>query len=99
VFPQDSSVNEPPLAVEGDVERYDHREYDDYYSHARALFNLFDEEEKQRLFNNIGEAIAGVPDQTVERQLALFDKVDPAYGSGVRNALGKPAPVSETALP
>ena len=98
-FPQDASVNEPPLAVEGDVERYDHRLDDDYYSHARALFNLFNAGEKERLFNNIGEAIAGVPAAIIERQMALFDKVDPAYGAGVRKALGKPAPASETALP
>ncbi len=98
-FPQDPSVNEPPLAVEGDIERYDQRLDDDYYSHARALFNLFDAGEKERLFNNIGEAIAGVPAAIVERQMALFDKVDPAYGAGVRKALGKPAPTSETALP
>lgn len=37
---------ESPLAVEGDIERYDHRKDDDYYSHARALFNLFRAEEK-----------------------------------------------------
>lgn len=98
-FPQDPSVNEPPLAVEGDIERYDHRKDDDYYSHARALFNLFNAGEKERLFQNIGEAIAGVPSQILERQMALFEKVDPAYAAGVRKALGKPAPVSETALP
>jgi catalase len=98
-FPQDASVNEPPLAVEGAIERYDHRADDDYYSHARALFNLFDAGEKERLFNNIGEAIAGVDEEIVQRQLGLFAKIDPAYAAGVRQALGKPEPVSETALP
>ncbi|MCY0386251.1 catalase [Robbsia sp. Bb-Pol-6] len=98
-FPEDASVNEPPLAAEGDIARYDHREDDDYFSHPRALFNLFDDGEKARFFNNIGEALAGVPQEIVERQIALFEKIDPRYAQGVRDALGKPGPVSETALP
>ncbi len=31
----------------------------------------------------------GVPEEIVERQLALFDRVDPAYGDGVRTALAE----------
>jgi catalase len=31
----------------------------------------------------------GVPKEIVERQLKHFDKVDPAYGKGVRDALKK----------
>jgi catalase len=31
--------------------------------------------------------------------VALFAKIDPAYAEGVKKALPKPAPVSETALP
>jgi len=96
-FPQDPSVNEPPLAVAGDIERYDHRKDDDYFSQPRALFNLFNADEKQRLFSNIGEAIAGVPDAIIQRQLALFEKIDPAYAAGVRKVLGKLSPVAETA--
>src|SRR5471030_76820 len=92
-FPQDPSVNEPPLAVAGDIERYDHRKDDDYFSQPRALFNLFNADEKQRLFSNIGEAIAGVPDAIIQRQLALFEKIDPAYAAGVRKVLGKLSPV------
>jgi len=30
-----------------------------------------------------------VPDEIIQRQLKLFDKVDPAYGKGVCNALRK----------
>ena len=36
---------------------------------------------------NIATAMTGVPEFIVERQLALFDQVDPAYGAGVREAL------------
>lgn len=75
------------LAVEGDIARYDHRLDDDYYSHPRALFNRFGSDEKQRLFQNIAEAISGVPAHIVERQLTLFEKIDPAYATGVREAI------------
>jgi catalase len=44
-------------------------------------------EQRQRLFSNIATAMSGVPQFIVERQLAHFDKADPAYGAGVRAAL------------
>jgi catalase len=84
---QDPSVAEPPLRISGDADRYDHREGNDDFSQPRALFRLFDGAQKQRLFANIAEAMQGVPASIVERQLALFDQVDPAYGAGVRAAL------------
>ena len=40
-FAQDRNASEPPLAA-GAVDRYDHREDDDYYSQPGALFRLFD---------------------------------------------------------
>jgi catalase len=84
---EDPSVEEPPHRYAGDVGRYDHRGTADHFSQPRALFALFDEGRRARLFSNIAEAMAGVPEFIVERQLALFTKVDPAYGEGVRNAL------------
>lgn len=81
------NVAEPPLPISGDADRYDHREGNDDYSQPRALFNLFDQGQRERLFNNIAEAMQGVPEFIVERQLAHFDKVHPEYGAGVRAAL------------
>jgi catalase len=43
--------------------------------------------------------MASVPRDVVDRQLALFDKIDASYGDGVREELGKTPPVSETVLP
>lgn len=86
---QNPAVAEPPLRLSGDAARYDHRLGNDDFSQPRALFNLFDQAQKQRLFENLAAAMAGVPDFIVERQLALFDKVHPDYGAGVRRALGK----------
>jgi len=81
-------VAEPPLRISGDAGRYDHREGDDDYGQARALFRLFDEEQRQRLFARIAGAMDGVPRAIVERQLGHFRDVDPAYAAGVESALG-----------
>jgi catalase len=86
---ENPEVKEPPLRLTGDADRYNHRIGNDDFNQPRALFNLFNAEQKQRLFNNIRDAMDGVPDFIVERQLALFDQVHPDYGNGVRKALGK----------
>lgn len=84
---QNPDVAEPPLKISGDADRYNHREGNDDFSQPAALFNLFDDGQKQRLFNNIAGAMQGVPQNIIDKQLALFDKVDPAYGAGIRAAL------------
>lgn len=93
---EDPSVAEPPLALDGDAARYDHREGNDDFSQPRALFHLFDEGQRQRLFANIAAAMGGVPQSIIDRQCALFDRIDPAYGAGVREALAKAAQQSPT---
>ena len=89
---------EPPLKISGDAARYDHREGNDDYSQPRALFNLFNEEQKARLFSNIAEAMRGVPGLIIERQLGHFEQVHPDYASGVRAALSGKARVLTHAL-
>jgi len=84
---QDTSVKEPPLRIAGDADRYNHRDGNDDYGQVAALFRLFDEGQRQRLFNNIAAAMQGVPGEIVERQLTHFGRVDPAYAAGVRAAL------------
>lgn len=86
---QDPTAKEPPLRLVGDADRFDHRQGNDDFSQPRALFALFDAGQRSRLFANIAAAMAGVPDVIVLRQIALFDAVDPAYGAGVRAALGR----------
>ena len=80
-------IVEPSLCVEGDVARHDHREGNDDYSQPGALFRLFDDGQKARLFANIARAMQGVPDAIVDRQIAHFSQADPAYGEGVRRAV------------
>jgi len=77
---------EPPLKISGDADRYNHRIGNDDFIQPRALFNLFDDAQKQRLFSNIAAAMIGIPDAIAERQCLLFDQIAPAYGAGVRAA-------------
>jgi catalase len=73
-----------------DVARHNHRDgNDDYGRQVRALFKLFDAEQKARLFSNVVAAMGGVPGAIVERQLAHFKLVHLDYESGVRAALEK----------
>jgi len=48
----------------------------------------FQAEEQQRLFRNAAAAMAGVPEEIVQRQLVHFHKADPRYADGVAKALG-----------
>ncbi|MFD2237157.1 catalase [Aureimonas populi] len=84
---EDPSVEEPPHRYAGEVGRYDFRGEADHYSQPRALFELFDDGQKQRLFATLAGAMQGVPQFIVDRQLAHFDKVHPDYGAGVRKAI------------
>jgi catalase len=85
---EDRSVEEPPLRVSGDISRYENNQQIDDFKQPGDLFRLFNQEQRERLFKNIAAAMEGVPVEIIERQLAHFDKADPAYGAGVRAALG-----------
>ncbi|HSV73199.1 MAG TPA: catalase [Chthonomonadales bacterium] len=84
---EDPSAKEPPLPLDGDADRYDHRDGNDDYTQAGNLYRLMPAGERDRLHKAIAGAMAGVPGEIVERQLAHFDRADPAYGAGVRAAL------------
>ena len=86
---EDPSVKEPPHRYAGDVGRYDFRGTADHFSQPRALFELFDEGERSRLFENYAAAMTGVPAEILERQFALLDRVHPDYGRGVREAVAR----------
>ncbi len=84
---EDPSQAEPPLAITGAMDRYNHRDGNDDYVQVKALFDLFDDGQKSRLFSNIAAAMQGVPQDIIDRQMVHFDAVDKAYGDGVRAAL------------
>ena len=67
-----------------------HGTSEDNFTQAGDLYRLLPADEKERLFTNIAASLGnGVPKEIVDRQLAHFDKADPAYDAGVRAALAK----------
>lgn len=85
----DPSFQEPPMRITGDIARYEYEEEMDVYTQPRDLFNLFDKDQKKRLYGNIARAMAGVPENIINRQLEHFEKVSPEYAEGVKKALSK----------
>ncbi len=75
---QDEQYIGPPFPVDGDGYRYSHLEdSDDHCSQPRALFKLMSDDQKNQLFGNVAAAMDGVSRDIIDRQLALFAKVDP----------------------
>jgi len=85
---EDPSVKEPPLAIAGDADRYDHRDGNDDFTQAGDLFRLLPADEQNRLMDAIAGAMQGVPQEIVTRQIGHFAKADPAYGAGVAKRMG-----------
>ncbi len=85
---ENPAVQEPPLALTGAADRYDHRDGSDDYTQAGELFRLMPSDEQARLLDTIAAAMNGVPAAITRRQIAHFTKADPAYGAGVAARLG-----------
>ncbi len=79
---------EPPLALDGAADHWNHREDDDYYTQPGKLFRLMTPEQQQVLFENTARAMEGVSEEVRRRHIANCTKADPAYGKGVAEALG-----------
>jgi len=84
---EDPSLQEPPLPLGATAGRFDHRDGNDDYTQAGNLFRMLDGDHQQRLATAIAGAMAGVPQEIVERQLAHFDRADSDYGRLVRQLL------------
>ena len=67
---------------------YNHRLGNDDYKQPGDLFRLMAPDAKERLMDNIAEAMNGVPVEIVKRQVVHFYKADPAYGEGVAKRMG-----------
>ena len=60
------------------------------FAQARAMFHLFDDEQKELLFSNIASAMKGAPDEFISKQMTRFSKIDPAFSWGVKEAMVQP---------
>lgn len=81
------AVMEPPLRIDGDAARYNHRDGNDDYTQAGNLYRLMDADARTRLVNNLVGALKSVPVFIQERQVGHFHKADPEYGSRVAAGL------------
>jgi len=77
---------EPPLRIDGDADRYYQEDADIDYVQPRALYEMFSDEQKQRLYNNYAAAMGPCSDSVKERWYAVLEKVHPDYAAGVRKA-------------
>jgi len=80
--------SEPPLALEGSADHFDHREDQDYYSQPGLLFRLMDSKQQAVLFANTARSMGDAPEEIKLRHINNCMKADPAYGKGVAAALG-----------
>lgn len=87
---EDPGYREPPLAISGDADHYDHREGNDDYQQPGDLYRLMSPEQRSLLAENIYQAMAGIPQRIQLRQIAHFYRADPEYGRAVEAGLGLP---------
>ncbi|EKT55596.1 catalase [Providencia sneebia] len=87
LFQEQPNFSEPPLSIEGAAAHWNHREDEDYFSQPRALYELLDDAEHQRMFARLAGELIQASEETQKRQIELFKKVHPEYGAGVENAI------------
>ena len=78
---------EPPLRIDGDADRYNQEEADIDYVQPRALYEMFSDEQKARLYKTYAAAMGPCSDGVKERWYAVLEKVHPDYAAGVRKAV------------
>ena len=86
---EDPSVAEPPLKIDGDAARWNHREgNDDFQPASRPVPAVRRRAEAAALRQHRGGHGRRCPRLSVDRQLALFGQVDPDYAAGVARGAG-----------
>ncbi len=81
---------EPPLALSGAADHWDHREDSDYYTQPGKLFRLMSKTQQKALFENTARSVGGAPKEIQLRHIGNCLKADPVYGKGVAAALRIP---------
>jgi catalase len=84
----DPRLKEPPLKISGDADSYNHRDGNEDYSQAGALYRLMNADQKSQLIANLVSALKTVPRLIQVRQTGHFYKADTDYGSNVASGLG-----------
>jgi catalase len=86
-WPEQPDFREPPLAITGAADHWNHRVDDDYYSQPGDLFRMMTPTHQQTLFDNTARAMVGVSAPVRNLHIEHCTKADPAYGAGVAAAI------------
>ena len=89
----------PSSAMFGAVDRHNHRNDEDYYSQAGALYRLMKEDQRTLLVNNIVGAMKSVPAFIQKKQVEHFRKADKEYGDRVEKGLKAAMPGDPLRVP
>jgi catalase len=87
---QQPEFAEPPLALDGAADHWNHRVDEDYFTQPGLLFRLMSKEQQKTLFGNTARALGDAPREVKIRHIGHCAKADPAYGKGVADALRIP---------
>ncbi|PIL18768.1 hypothetical protein P775_19560 [Puniceibacterium antarcticum] len=84
----DPSVTEPALKIDPEAFRYTQEVTEADFIQPRALYaEVMDQDERDRLHDNMAAAMGPCSESVTERWLAVLKRVHPDYESGVREAL------------
>ena len=82
-------LEEPELDLIGPATRWDfHEDDNNYFEQPGKLFRLMTPEEQQRLFDNTARNMGDSEEHIKKRHIYHCYQADPAYGTGVAEALG-----------
>ncbi len=87
---------DPPLALSGDADHYDHRDDDDHWEQPGNLFRSMSPAQQLALFGNTARAMGDAADHIKRRHIENCARADPSYGAGVEKALGMVAVAQPT---
>jgi len=86
-------VNELPSHIKKDMELYKNnftwlecqnkQDEEHYYSQPRNLWNLFDQDQKNRLYKNIARPLSKANKETIDKVIGQFYRIHPDYAAGV----------------
>ncbi|WP_330632442.1 catalase [Halocatena halophila] len=84
------SVEQPPLAVSGNADRYEMKErIDNFKQPGDLLREVMSQDERDRFVENVTGNMAGVSEDEIKhRQITLFFKADPKIGRRIATELG-----------
>ena len=91
-YPQaDSRAKDPAYHVSGMADRIE-LDAEDHYDQARMYYDILNDQEKERLYNNIAGSLGKCAKQVIKDQMQLFRNVYPELADKVQEAIAQTEP-------